>query len=56
MRLARAMNVCFLLEQPVQRASGGMEMLDRFKEMTAEKTAKVSADTYCLHTLHVHGR
>ncbi|CAE7763409.1 unnamed protein product [Symbiodinium sp. CCMP2592] len=27
------MNVCFVLEQPVHAASGGMESLDRFKEM-----------------------
>ena len=45
MRLARAMNVCFLMEQPVHGASGGMESLDRFKEMAREKVAEVSVDT-----------
>ena len=48
MKLARAMNVCFLLEQPVHAASGGMESLDRFKEMIRDQVAEFSACTHVL--------
>ena len=33
MRLARAMKVYTLLEQPVHKTSGGMEALDRFQDL-----------------------
>ena len=35
MRLARAMRVYTLLEQPTHNATGGMENLSRFRDMVA---------------------
>ena len=39
MLLANAMNGFTVLEQPVQRATGGMEALPRFRDLIQKMTA-----------------
>lgn len=44
MRVARAMRVYTLLEQPMHNTTGGMENLSRFKDMAAANPVQFPVD------------